>query len=64
MDPGAYTAAGLLKCGAELSDHQRIRHEVENEHQYPAEDYLNSVKINEAIQHVTEAPYCGECHEG
>ena len=64
VDPGADAAAGLFEGGAELTYHQGIRHEIESEHQNPAEDYLYSVEVNEAIQHVSESPNRGECHEG
>ena len=62
VDPGAHAAAGLFEGGAELTYHQGIRHEIESEHQNPAEDYLYSVEVNEDIQHVSESPNLALIH--
>ena len=63
-DPGAHTAAGMLKCRSQLSYHQRVGDKVQHEHQNPAENNLDSVKVYEAVQNVSKAPDCGKRHEG
>src|SRR5699024_4260234 len=46
IDPGIDTASAVLESGAQFSDHQGIRNKVQGKHQYPAEHYLRSVKID------------------
>ena len=49
MNPGADTAARILKCGTKLSDHQCVRYKVQCEHQNPGEDNLCSIEVYETI---------------
>ena len=63
MDPGADAAAGVLESRAQLAYHQCIGNKVQCKHEYPAENNLYSVKVYEAVQYVSEAPYGGERHE-
>ena len=64
MDPGAYAAAGVLESGAQLTNHERVGNKVKGKHHYPAEDNLDTVKVYEAIQNVSESPNCGKRHKG
>ena len=64
MDPGTDSSSGVFECGSKLTDHQCVWHEIEREHQDPAEDNLQTVEVNETIQYVTETPYGGESHKG
>ena len=64
MNPGADTAAGVLKCRPELTYHKRIGNKVEGKHQNPAENNLDAIKIHEAVQYITKAPYGRERHKG
>ena len=62
MEPRADAAALVLERGAQLAHHQRIGHKVQREHDDPAEDDLNAVKIDKPIQNISKPPYCRKSH--
>lgn len=62
VEPGADAAALILEGGPQFSHHQRVGHEVQGEHEQPAENDLDAVEVDKAVDNVSEAPDRGKSH--